>query len=54
MHILQNPSAFNDVTTGNNPGCNTNGFTAAVGWDPDTGLGTPDYAKLKTVVSSLP
>lgn len=27
-------STFTDITTGNNPGCNTNGFPAEVGWDP--------------------
>lgn len=27
-------SALNDVTTGSNPGCNTEGFPAATGWDP--------------------
>ena len=27
-------SAFNDITTGSNPGCNTNGFPARAGWDP--------------------
>jgi tripeptidyl-peptidase I len=27
-------STFNDITTGNNPGCNTNGFPAKTGWDP--------------------
>lgn len=27
-------SALNDVTTGSNPGCNTNGFPARAGWDP--------------------
>jgi len=40
-------SALNDVTSGDNPGCNTNGFPAKAGWDPVTGLGTPNYAKLK-------
>lgn len=39
-------STFTDITTGNNPGCNTNGFPAAAGWDPVTGLGTPDFTKL--------
>ena len=43
-------SALNDVTTGSNPGCNTNGFPAAAGWDPVTGLGTPNFAKLLTAV----
>ncbi len=27
-------STFSDITTGNNPGCNTNGFPATAGWDP--------------------
>jgi tripeptidyl-peptidase-1 len=44
--IYQNPSAFNDVTSGtNNDGTNP-GFTAIAGWDPATGLGTPIYSKL--------
>lgn len=30
--FYQNPSAFNDITAGNNPGCGTNGFTATQGW----------------------
>ncbi|KAI0321292.1 family S53 protease [Amylostereum chailletii] len=43
-------SALNDITTGDNPGCGTNGFPAAAGWDPVTGLGTPNFAKLLTAV----
>ena len=39
-------SALNDITSGSNPGCNTNGFPAKKGWDPVTGLGTPDFVKL--------
>ncbi|KAH8978047.1 subtilisin-like protein [Lactarius hatsudake] len=39
-------SALNDITTGGNPGCDTNGFPATTGWDPVTGLGTPNWAKL--------
>lgn len=27
-------SAFTDITSGDNPGCNTNGFSAISGWDP--------------------
>ena len=27
-------STFTDITTGSNPGCNTNGFPAEAGWDP--------------------
>ncbi|KZT34095.1 subtilisin-like protein [Sistotremastrum suecicum HHB10207 ss-3] len=38
--------AFNDITTGGNQGCGTPGFTSAPGWDPVTGLGTPNFLKL--------
>ncbi|KAJ7167986.1 family S53 protease-like protein [Mycena filopes] len=41
-------AALNDITTGSNPGCNTNGFPATTGWDPITGLGTPNFARLLT------
>merc|ERR1711924_87523 len=44
--IYQNLGAFNDVTKGSNPGCSTQGFPAAAGWDPATGVGTPNYAKM--------
>lgn len=30
-------AAFTDVTSGSNPGCNTNGFPARPGWDPVSG-----------------
>ncbi|KID84412.1 Peptidase S8/S53, subtilisin/kexin/sedolisin [Metarhizium guizhouense ARSEF 977] len=40
-------SAFRDITAGNNRGCGTDGFPAARGWDPTTGLGTPDFPKLR-------
>ncbi|KAI0675073.1 family S53 protease-like protein [Trametes maxima] len=43
-------SALNDVTQGNNPGCGTNGFPAAAGWDPVTGLGTPDFNKFLSLL----
>jgi len=38
--------AFHDITTGSNPGCGTNGFPAAEGWDPVTGVGTPNLKLL--------
>ena len=44
-------SALNDVTTGSNPGCGTDGFPAVEGWDAVTGLGTPDFEKLLTLVT---
>ncbi|KAI0354061.1 family S53 protease [Trametes cingulata] len=43
-------AAFTDVTSGNNPGCDTDGFPAGTGWDPVTGLGTPNFAALRTAV----
>ncbi len=27
-------AGMNDITSGSNPGCGTNGFSAIVGWDP--------------------
>ncbi|QRV73000.1 tripeptidyl-peptidase I [Ceratobasidium sp. AG-Ba] len=42
---------LNDITKGNNPGCNTPGFNATEGWDPVTGLGTPNFGKLKSIVA---
>jgi len=39
-------SAFHDITTGGNQGCGTPGFTATRGWDPVTGVGTPNFSKL--------
>jgi tripeptidyl-peptidase I len=42
-------STFNDITSGSNPGAGTSGFSAAPGWDPVTGLGTPDYPALRAV-----
>ncbi|KAH7872247.1 subtilisin-like protein [Lentinula edodes] len=46
--------AFNDIRSGNNPGCGTEGFTAASGWDPLTGLGTPNFERLKELWLALP
>ncbi|KAH9851330.1 family S53 protease [Lenzites betulinus] len=50
LYSAAGTAALTDVTSGSNPGCNTNGFTARAGWDPVTGLGTPNFAKLKTAV----
>lgn len=40
-------TGFNDITSGSNPGCGTNRFDAGAGWDPVSGLGTPDFVKLQ-------
>jgi len=42
-------SGFNDIVSGSNPGCGTQGFNATVGWDPVTGWGTPDFLKLRAL-----
>jgi tripeptidyl-peptidase-1 len=52
--FYKNSAAFTDVTSGNNPGCGTQGFQAAVGWDPITGIGSPQFAALVAVVKGLP
>ncbi|BDD60315.1 hypothetical protein MPDQ_004698 [Monascus purpureus] len=52
--LYANPSMLNDVTGGSNPGCNTKGFSASPGWDPVTGLGTPNYPKMLEYFLSLP
>ncbi|KAL0569110.1 hypothetical protein V5O48_012863 [Marasmius crinis-equi] len=51
--LYSSPSAFNDITTGSSELCNgmeSGGFPATEGWDAVTGLGTPDYAKLRAAV----
>ncbi|KAH8980738.1 subtilisin-like protein [Lactarius hatsudake] len=42
-------AGLNDIRSGSNPGCGTNGFSAVPGWDPVTGLGTPDFEKLQNI-----
>jgi tripeptidyl-peptidase-1 len=44
--LYANPGALNDIVDGTNPGCGTDGFSAGTGWDPLTGLGTPNFAAL--------
>jgi tripeptidyl-peptidase-1 len=44
--IYQNADAFNDVTQGTNTGGGKYGFTAVAGWDPATGVGTPNFTAM--------
>ncbi|KAF8526061.1 subtilisin-like protein [Hysterangium stoloniferum] len=46
--------AFNDIVNGTNPGCSTPGFSAVEGWDPVTGVGTPNLEKLIGLWLALP
>ncbi|KAH9925060.1 family S53 protease-like protein [Epithele typhae] len=50
LYSTAGAAALTDVTSGSNPGCGTDGFPATVGWDPVTGLGTPNYAALRIAV----
>jgi tripeptidyl-peptidase-1 len=52
--LYAHPEAFHDITVGSNPGRGSDGFKAQPGWDPVTGLGSPDYTKLEKVFLSLP
>ena len=52
--LYAHPEAFHDATEGSNAGCGTNGFSCGVGWDPVTGLGTPNVAMLEQIVLALP
>jgi len=53
------PTTFTDITVGDNIcpeyGCQPTcyGFLATVGWDPVTGLGTPNVDRIKAYVSRL-
>jgi subtilase family serine protease len=57
--VASQPSTFNDVLTGDNictedgctPGCT--GFLATKGWDPVTGVGSPNYSALKQYITAM-
>jgi tripeptidyl-peptidase-1 len=54
------PSAYIDITQGDNSctegGCNCapgqGGFNAAPGWDPVTGLGSPNFNVMQSYIQS--
>lgn len=52
--LYAHPEIFNYINVGSNPGCGTDGFSAVPGWDPVTGLGTPNYHKLRDALLSYP
>ncbi|KAH9166016.1 subtilisin-like protein [Lactarius sanguifluus] len=43
-------NGLTDITSGSNPGCNTDGFSAVEEWDPVTGVGTPDFQRLLAIL----
>eukprot|EP01133_Synstelium_polycarpum_P005745 gene5745-6648_t len=51
----EHPDAFTDIQTGENiNGCCTKGFKSAVGWDPVTGLGVPNFKIMNDYFNNLP
>ncbi|KAK8095051.1 alkaline serine protease AorO [Apiospora hydei] len=64
--LYAHPEVFRDVSTGGNRGCGAGvegrqgtmkkpmAFPAAPGWDPVSGLGTPDFPRLLELFMSLP
>jgi len=49
LFYSSNGAGHTDITSGDNPGCNTTGFEATVGWDAITGWGTPVFSELQTL-----
>ncbi|KIK68209.1 hypothetical protein GYMLUDRAFT_68091 [Collybiopsis luxurians FD-317 M1] len=45
--IYAHPEAFYDIKSGSNPGCGTKGFPVLEGWDPVTGVGSPNYQAMR-------
>jgi len=45
--LYQNQAAFNDITVGNN-----GAYAAAGGWDPSTGLGSPNGSKIALALNT--
>ncbi|KAK5170613.1 uncharacterized protein LTR77_005202 [Saxophila tyrrhenica] len=58
--LYQHPGVLKNIAIGNNAVCcdgkcnATTGFRATPGWDPVTGLGTPDYPKMLELFAGLP
>jgi len=53
----KHPAAFNDITSGDNRctigTCCTYGYGATEGWDPVTGLGTPNWPEMVKYIDTL-
>ncbi|KAF7183919.1 hypothetical protein CNMCM7691_004341 [Aspergillus felis] len=53
--LYSHPEVLNDVTTGFNTGCGVEvAFQSVKGWDPVTGLGSPDYKRMQKLFLGLP
>jgi kumamolisin len=47
-------SVFNDITTGNNDDSGLGYYSAQTGWDPCTGLGSPNGTALLNALMTTP
>ncbi|KAH6647170.1 peptidase S8/S53 domain-containing protein [Truncatella angustata] len=52
--LYANPDSLTDIKNGSNANCGSSGFPAVEGWDPVTGLGTPNYPALLDLWLNLP
>ncbi|ESZ93201.1 Pro-kumamolisin [Sclerotinia borealis F-4128] len=52
--LYANMGVMNDIVSGTNPGCGTEGFEAVPGWDPLTGMGTPNFPAMLEMFMKLP
>ncbi|KAK9781494.1 putative Peptidase S8/S53 domain-containing protein [Seiridium cardinale] len=52
--LYASPDTLTDIKNGSNANCGSSGFPAVEGWDPVTGLGTPNYPALLDLWLSLP
>ncbi|KAK6069260.1 Pro-kumamolisin [Seiridium cupressi] len=52
--LYANSQIFDDVTEGSNYNCRRPAFNAIQGWDPVTGLGTPNYERMLELFRMLP
>jgi tripeptidyl-peptidase-1 len=53
--LYAHADTFNDISSGHNGGCGVDtAYRATSGWDAVTGLGSPDFEKLRNVFMDLP
>jgi len=53
--LYSKPTVLHDITTGTSSGCAyEDGYPAVSGWDPVTGLGTPNFVQMQLLATSLP
>jgi hypothetical protein len=51
FHLIRESDGTDDMI---DPNCGSQGFQTSKGWDPVTGLGTPNYPRMLEYFLSLP